>query len=100
MDTVLKLRSETFTKDALLQEVATVKERPCVATIRSASRAEWAAAGHNNLRPSLVAITAAINYRGETTAAIGSKVFSIYRTYYDDKTDNIELYLEEKAGTV
>lgn len=100
MDRVLKLWSETYTTDALLQQVAVVKDRPCIATIRSISRAEWAAAGHNNLRPAFVAVTAAHNYRGETTASIGSTIYSIYRTYYDDKTDNVELYLEEKAGTL
>ena len=100
MDGVLTLLSETYSTDDLLQQIPTETERPCVATVKSISRAEWVAAGHNNLKPSFVAVTAAVNYHGEKKARLGSTVYSIYRTYYDDKTDEIELYLEEQAGTV
>ena len=100
MDGILTLLSETYTTDDLLQQIPTATEQPCIASIRSISRAEWVAAGHNNLKPSFVAVTSAVNYHGEKKARLGSTVFSIYRTYLDPKTDDIELYLEEQAGTV
>lgn len=100
MDGILTLLNETYTTDDLLQQIPTATERPCIASIRSVSRAEWVAAGHNNLKPSFVAVTAAVNYHGEKKARLGSTVFSIYRTYLDPKTDDIELYLEEQAGTL
>lgn len=98
MDGILVLYNESFTDDELLQRVPTVTERPCIASVSSVTRAEWIAAGHNNLKPSFVARTAAINYHGENKARFGGKVYSIYRTYIDDKSDDIELYLEEEAG--
>lgn len=98
MDGILVLYSELFTDDEIFQRIPQITERPCIASVSSASRSEWVAAGHNNLKAALVARTAAVNYHGENKARFNGKVYSIYRTYLDDNSDNIELYLEEDAG--
>lgn len=64
----------------------------------SISRAEWYEAGRNGFAPSLVVTTPRSNYSGEHIAIWNGKRYEIYRTYYSDDNENVELYLEEKAG--
>lgn len=64
----------------------------------SIRRAEWYEAGRNGMNPSLVITTPRSNYSGEHTAIWQGKRYEIYRTYYSVDDENVELYLEEKAG--
>lgn len=100
MDDVLTLIDETYTQDDIGQFVAQETQTEVWAHITSVSRNEWAVAGQNGLSPAYVATTHVSNYSGESVAVWKGKRFSIYRSYLKDGTDDIELYLEEKAGTL
>lgn len=99
MDDVIKLISSVYTKDSLGQEIPTETAREVFASVQSVSRAEWQSAGQNGLRPAFVAVTPLINYAGELTAEWRGKRFTVYRTFFKNETDEIELYLEEKVGS-
>ena len=65
-------------------------------TLGSIGREDWYNAGREGLRPGFVFTTALVNYSGEREARLGGKRYAIYRTYIAG--DEIELYLEERAG--
>lgn len=67
-------------------------------TEQSLTRAEYFEAGRNGLNASTVLVTASINYDGQTEVEYNGRRFRIYRTYYNDSMDEIELYLEQKGG--
>lgn len=99
MDDVICLIHEDHTVDAIGQRVPAYSERQVFARIRSVTRSEWNNAGVKGLQPELVAITPMINYAGEKLAEWRGRRFSVYRTYIVEERDEIELYLEEKAGS-
>ena len=69
------------------------------AELSSISRQEFFTAGAMGLKPSLEAIIYSFEYHDEKIVKIGSKRYSVYRTYNRAEDDRIELYLEEKEGT-
>lgn len=66
--------------------------------IRSVSRAEWYDAGRKGMNPEIVFATPLVNYCYETEAELNGVRYGIYRTYFVQGSDEIELYLERKAG--
>ena len=100
MDDLIELVALTLTTDELHQRVPIESRRSIWAHIQSVSRSEWFQGGQNGLQPSLVADTNRVNYRGEKTAIIHGKRYTIYRTYFNDQMDTIELYLEEQVQDV
>lgn len=100
MDSLITLVAETFTTDAIGQRIPSESYRQVWAHVQSASRSEWFQAGQSGLRPSLVADTQLINYNGEKTVVVYGKRYSVYRTYYNEESDSIELYLEERIADV
>ena len=102
MDDLIYLIAKTYAPDALGQMVPTESSRPVWAHIQSVTRAGWTDAGQKGLNPQLVAITPIVNYNGEEIVQIGdgedAKRYAVYRTFFGPDTDQIELYLEKKAG--
>lgn len=98
MDDLLTLIGQTYEQDGIGQFVARETRTDIWAHITSVSRSEWAVAGQSGLSPSYVATTNVANYSGESLAEWNDKRYSVYRTYIKAETDDIELYLEEKAG--
>lgn len=98
MDDVIMLISQEYTPNSFGAQIPTEGSRTVWATIQSVSRQEVADAGQRGLSPEAVAITPAINYCGESIAEWGGKRYGIYRTYHPPDSDDIELYLERKAG--
>jgi hypothetical protein len=72
--------------------------------INSIGRSEWSAAGQQGLNPSMMLVTAAINYQNEETVEIYDKNldknirYAIYRTYKRPDDGKIELYIKKEAG--
>ena len=64
----------------------------------SPSRIEWGTAGQNGFQSDYVARTPVENFDGEEMAIYRDGLFSIYRTYLNDATGEIELYLSRKRG--
>lgn len=98
MDDLIYLASERYEKDSIGQMVPMESYRAIWADIRSITRSEWANAGQSGLNPQLVAITPVANYDGEDIALVRKRKYGIYRTYLPPNSDEIELYLELKAG--
>lgn len=70
------------------------------AQITSISRDEFYQAGQRNLKPEIRAIVWVSEYEGQDTVDIDGVRYGVYRTYRQDYSDEIELYLEKKAGDV
>ena len=98
--TTIDLISKTYTIDAMGQRKATEKSTTVLATVSSISRAEWTAymtTGRSGLVPAYTVTVYFGDYNGETIAEYEGERFGIYRTYERDD-EQVELYLEKKAG--
>lgn len=101
MDLMITLVSnEAYTTDEIGQRIPRKTERKVWAHVQSVSRNEWFQGGQAGLQPELVADTPLVNYKGEKTAIIKDKQYSVYRTYFDDNRDTVSLYLEERVADV
>lgn len=98
MDDVITLIAVTYSRDSIGQEISTETRTDIFARINSVSRSEFYAGGQAGLRPEITAETPRINYNGEKLAELNGVRYSIYRTYFREDSDMIELYLEEKTG--
>lgn len=98
MDDLITLIGEAFAQNAIGEPIATETRVTVWAHINSVSRSEWFAGGKNGLQPAIVAITPIANYSGEKLVDYAGKRYAVYRTYFPDNSDDIELYLEERAG--
>lgn len=96
----IDLLEKTYITDAMGQQVYTTKSRTVFATITSISRAEWVSysqTGRQGLVPAYVASIFMGDYEGENECVYDGKTYGIYRTYERDD-EQVELYLEKKAG--
>lgn len=97
-DRIAYLISTTYQQDDIGQDVPIEKKRKIFCSITSVSAAEWFEAGRSGLQAELRLTLFAFDYHGEKLAEVNGKRYSIYRTYRPN-TDEIELYLEVKAGS-
>lgn len=95
--TPINLISQTYTTDNIGQKVANLTSRTVYCNVRSISRAEWKDAGEMGFKPELQVTMFLYDYEGEKIAELNGKRYGVYRTY-QSSTDEIELYLEDKAG--
>jgi hypothetical protein len=70
-----------------------------IAEIDSVTQTEFFDGGRIGLKPSLRATVYDFEYKDEPIVRVGSKLYSVYRTYCINGSDLMELYLEEKGGT-
>lgn len=98
MDGVAYLIAETFEEDAIGQRIPQENRREIFVTVDNIGRNEWMEAGRNGLSPELMLKTAAINYSGEEIIEFEGARYAIYRTHRKAVTDEIEFYLQRKAG--
>lgn len=99
MDDVLVLIGSELQANDLLEQVEADGARSEVfGRVESVTRAEWIDGGREGMKPALVFITPAVNYSGEPEAELHGVRYRVYRTYRKRNTDEVELYLEEKAG--
>lgn len=95
---LLMLERPVYESDGLGQKIQTgVQTRTVYCGEKSITRAEWAAAAQNRLKAAYCLTVWADEYEGETVAIYGGVRYGIYRTYRKG-SDEIELYLEQKAG--
>ena len=76
----------------------TEMRREILARLASIDRAEFFAAGQNGLRPDYRFTVNACEYEGETLCEYDGAQYAIYRTYRVAGTDDLELYVQRKAG--
>lgn len=100
----IDLITTTYTTDDMGQRVpstdGTGAKKTVFATLSSISRAEWVSysqTGRQGLVPSYVATVFMGDYDGQSQCEYSGQVYGIYRTYERDD-EQVELYLERKAG--
>lgn len=103
MDDLVYLIGVSYSEDEIGQLVPMETERAVWASVQSVSRAEWAQAGQAGLNPELVLTMPRVNYNGQKIVELrkdcGQPVrYGVYRTYFSSDSDDIEMYLEQKAG--
>lgn len=64
----------------------------------SISRSEFHAAGQDGLRPEYRFTVFACEYNDEPECEHNGQRYAIYRTYHVPGTDDMELYVQRKAG--
>lgn len=99
MDDVLKLLSQTMTKNKYGVDEPTISEKDVFCEVHSVSRSEVFEGGRNGLNPAFQFTIFAEEYEGESIVEYNGKTFAIYRTYHIPGTDYMELYVERKGGT-
>lgn len=98
MDRKVILVKETYTTDSLHQFIPLFSTTTVWADKQSITRSEWRAAGELGLQPQFTLKVQKINYHEEKIVEMDGKQYSVYRTYDDENSDQVELYCEEKAG--
>ena len=73
-------------------------QRVVLVEVGSPSRAEWGSAGQVGFQSDYVMRTPWENYDREELAIYRGELFSIYRTFLNDATGEVELYLSRKRG--
>lgn len=95
---ILTLEKPKYRQDAIGQHVPDgVATRDIFCSVRSISRAEWTAAASRDLKAAYCVTVWADEYQGETIAILNGVRYAVYRTYQPNSED-MELYLEQKAG--
>ena len=90
MEIVAKLIAKTDAKTEIIREV--------FATQSSVGRQEFFECGKNNMKPSFKLEILNSEYQGEEIVEVDDKRYSVYRSYYNEKEDIMELYCHEKGG--
>lgn len=96
----IDLLTKTYTTDDMGQKIYTTESTTVYATLTSISRAEWVSysqTGRQGLVPAYVATVFFGDYHGENECVYDGQTYGIYRTYERDD-EQVELYLEKKAG--
>lgn len=96
-DTV-KLISTTKQQDAYGVWRTTETEREVFCQVDSVTRAEFFDGGRNGLNPQFRVTMFMDDYEDEAILEYRGKRYAIYRTY-QNRNDDIELYVERKGGT-
>lgn len=92
------LEKPKYRRDELGQMVKNgVTHREIFCKIQNAKRSEWAAAANNGKRAAYCVTVWADEYQGEEVAILNGVRYGIYRTY-SPNGEEMELYLEQKAG--
>lgn len=89
-------REET-SKDELLNEIVALKKRSLIAEICDIKSAEFFKARQSNLKADIMVKVFYLDYEDEKVVQIGDSLYDVYRTYFNEKTDEMELYLSERV---
>ena len=95
--TPIDLIAVTYSTDDIGQKTENETTRTVYCNLRSVTRQEWKDAGERGFKPALQATMFGYDYEGELIAEVNGQRYGIYRTYFTTN-DQIELYLEQKAG--
>jgi len=90
----------TTEKDDLNQVVEKLRTSATVmAEIDSVTKSEFYEAGRLGLQPDFRATIYDFEYTDEPIVKWNGKLYSVYRTYYINGADRVELYCTERGGT-
>lgn len=94
---VITLISTTFEYDDLGQRTPIESVTEVFCDIQSVSMSEFIAAGTIGIKPDFKITMNRYDYNGELEVEIDGVRYGVYRTYIY-RTDELELYVEKKAG--
>lgn len=97
--TVIDLISITKTQDAFGVWRQSESKKTVYAQVDSVSMSEFFEGGRNGLNPELKFTMFFGDYNDEPIVVYKNNRYSVYRTYHR-RTDEVELYVERKGGTV
>lgn len=90
----------TTKKDDLNQVVEKLRTSATVmAEIDSVTKSEFYEAGRLGFQPDFRATIYDFEYTDEPIVKWNGKLYSVYRTYYINGADRVELYCTERGGT-
>lgn len=95
------LLAVTYTYDDIGQSIATETSKTVYCDLQSVSGNESSLAGQRGIHAEARAVMCKEDYSGEDRVRVGNDTilnpgtYTVYRTYYNDKT--VELYLTEKV---
>ena len=96
----IELITITTEKDNLNQVVEKLRTSATVmAEIDSVTQSEFYEAGRLGLQPDFRATIYDFEYTDEPIVKWNGKLYSVYRTYYINGADRVELYCTERGGT-
>lgn len=98
MDGVAIFIKEIYEKNEIGERISKESKREVFVQVYSIGRTDWQQAGQLGLSPSIMIKINRINYEGEKIVEVDRMRYGIYRTYCPPDSDDMELYLEEKAG--
>lgn len=93
----IKLISTTTSKDEYGMQKNTETERTVYVNVQSVTRQEFFDAGQAGLQPQYVFVMFAPDYEGEKIVEYNNRRYRVYRTYIR-KDENLEVYVEDRAG--
>ena len=96
---VVKLIKITTSRDEYGATRKDKQSREVFCDVASVSSAEFFRAHQNNLNAQFQFKLFRYDYEGEKLLEYDGKEYSIYRTHCPRNSDDIELYVERKAGT-
>ena len=96
---VINLISEETQKDKYGMTRTTESKREVFCNVSSVSSSEFFSAHQNNLNAEFRFTMFRYDYEGEKKVEYDGKTYSVYRTHLNQDSDEIELYVERKAGT-
>lgn len=94
---VCTLISESYEQNELGEFIPTETRREIICQVGSITRTEFFDAGRAGLSPEKTLSVFWLDYNGEAVVEFHGQRYGVYRTYTPDE-ENIELYLEKKAG--
>ena len=95
---IMTLYAEGISYDSLGVAHKTQVARQVFCDVDSITRAEFYDAGRSGIKPEYRFTIFSGDYEGETLVGYNGRLYSVYRTYHA-RTDDVELYVERKAGT-
>ena len=95
---VVTLITETFAEDDIGQHIPIENKNETLCRTESVSKTEWFDAGRTGLKPKLKVILPEYNYSSEEKVEYDGVRYSVYRMFHNQKTNEVELYLEKKTG--
>lgn len=94
---IITLVSESYETDSIGQNIANEYTRDVYCNVRSVSGSEWMEAGRNGIKAAYQVTMFRYDYGGELIVELDGERYAVYRTYVA-QGEEIELYLEKKAG--
>lgn len=96
--TVILVSRKSTQTDQIGNALSAETAREVFADILSVGANEFFRAGQKGLTPAFLVKVFFGDYEGEEIVKVGSTAYSVYRTYFNEAEDVVELYLARKVA--